>query len=167
MFGDAIMVCPVYEYGARSREIYLPEGVWYDLNKDFAAVSGGSLNADAPYDYIPLYARGGQIVVTGPQIEYTAQEQDGSLTVYVFTGADAQFSLYEDDGVSFAYERGECARIPFVWDEAGAQLTVGEREGSYPGMVLSRGIEVVAVTPEGLQKKSLEYDGSKLCVNFK
>jgi len=163
MFGDAIMVCPVYEYGARSREIYLPDGLWYDLNADFRPVASGRQKAAAPYEYIPLYARGGRIVVCGPEIEYSAQPQDGSLKIYVFTGADAQFSLYEDDGVSFAYERGEYSRIPLKWDESRSLLTIGERQGGYPGMFAEREIEIVVVRPDGKTETAVHYDGSQIC----
>jgi len=168
MFGDAIMVCPVYEYGRRSREVYLPEGTWYELGTgQMAAVEGGRrFTADAPYERIPLYARAGQIVVTGPQIEYTAQPQDGSLHVYVFAGKNAQFSLYEDDGVSYAYENGECSWIPFLWDEASSVLSIGGRRGSWPGMVEARDITVTVVTPNGCRTDGVSYAGAPVTVRF-
>lgn len=167
MFGDAIMVCPVYTYGARSREVYLPEGTWYDLGAgSCAAVQGGRrFTAAAPYEHIPVYARAGQIVVCGPQIEYTSQAQDASLDVYVFAGADAAFSLYEDDGVSYAYENGACSWIPFQWDEKNSLLSIGGRRGSWEGMPGARDIRVTVVTPEGRRSQSVRYEGLKLVID--
>ena len=125
MFGDALMVCPVTEYKARSREVWLPDGLWYDVNDGFKPVLGGrTLVAAAPLEYIPVYARAGQIVVCGPEIQYTAQPQDGSLTVYVFAGADADFTLYEDDGLSYAYERGEYTTLPIHWNDSTRELSI-------------------------------------------
>lgn len=167
MFGDAIMVCPVYEYGARSKEVYLPEGGWYDLHDGFRYIEGGaSFKADAPYEHIPLYARAGQIVPTGRAIEYSAQEQDGALAIYVFGGADASFTLYEDDGLTYRYEKGEFSTIPMHWDEDGRTLTIGERLGAFPGMKESRQVCVKFVAQGKLDNKSVTYDGSAVEIKF-
>ena len=132
MFGDAIMVCPVTEYKARSRKVWLPEGTWYDLHDGFKAIEGGrEITAPAPFEHIPLYAREGSILVCGPDIRYTAQPQDGSLSVYVFSGKDADFTLYEDDGVSYDYEKGKYSTLPMHWDEAQRKLTIGGSEVVY------------------------------------
>lgn len=167
MFGDAIMVCPVYEYGARSKEVYLPEGGWYDLHNGFRYIEGGaSFKADAPYEYIPLYARAGQIVPTGRAIEYSAQEQDGALAIYVFGGADADFTLYEDDGLTYRYEKGEYSTIPMHWDENSRTLTLGERIGVFPGMKESRQVCIKFIAPGQLDSKSVTYDGSAVEIKF-
>lgn len=144
MFGDALMVCPVYQYKARTRRLYLPEGLWYDANDGFKPVLGGRfLTADAPYEHIPVYARAGQIVVCGPDIQFTAQPQDGSLNIFVFAGANADFTLYEDDGVSYAYERGEYKQIPMHWDDATEQFSICNCDG--------RKISVHIVSPSGIK----------------
>lgn len=167
MFGDAIMVCPVYEYGARSKEVYLPEGGWYDLHDGFRYIEeGASFKADAPYEYIPLYARAGQIVPTGRAIEYCAQEQDGALAIYVFGGADASFTLYEDDGLTYRYEKGEYSTIPMNWDENSRTLTLGERLGAFPGMKESRQVCIKFIAPGQLDSKSVTYDGSAVEIQF-
>lgn len=167
MFGDAIMVCPVYEYGARSKEVYLPEGGWYDLHNGFRYIEeGASFKADAPYEHIPLYARAGQIVPTGRAIEYSAQEQDGALAIYVFGGADASFTLYEDDGLTYRYEKGEYSMIPMHWDEDSRTLTLGERLGAFPGMKENRQVCVKFVTPGHLDSKTVTYDGSAAEIKF-
>lgn len=167
MFGDAIMVCPVYEYGARSREIYLPEGGWYDLYDGFRYMEGGaSFNADAPYEHIPLYARAGQIIPTGRPVEYSAQEQDGALTVHVFGGKDADFTLYEDDGLTYRYEKGEYSTIPMQWDEGSRTLTIGQREGKFPGMKESRQVCVKFISQGHIDSKTVTYGGAAMKITF-
>ena len=169
MFGDAFLVCPVYEYKARSREVYLPEGGWYDFNNPRSYLEGGrSITAAAPFEYSPVYVRAGSIVPTGPEIEYTAQEQDGNLRINVYAGADAAFTLYEDDGVSYAYENGAYANIPLRWDDAARTLTVGAREGSFEGMAQTRHLLVCLNTPDGrdVPPQAVVYDGTELTVKF-
>jgi len=78
--------------------------------------------------------RAGSIVPTGPAVQNTGERGDGSLTLHVFTGADDAFSLYEDDGVSRQYLHGAYARVPIAWNEATRTLTIGARQGHYPGM---------------------------------
>ena len=119
MFGPAFMPCPVYEYGARSREVYLPDGIWYDFYTGEVAKGG---TVAAPYGRMPLFVRGGSIVPIGPEIEWTGQG-DGEVLILVYAGADADFTLYLDDGLTYAYERGEYSCINFHWDEAAHKLT--------------------------------------------
>ena len=168
MFGDAFLVCPVYEYQARTREVYLPEGGWYDFNNGRYCEGGDSFIANAPYDHIPVYVREGSIVPMGPDIEYTAQEQDGSLMIYIYGGKDGAFTLYEDDGLTYAYEKGSYSNIPLKWDDAARTLTIGAREGSFEGMKLSRRINAALYTPEGTEDviAFADYDGTETTIKF-
>ena len=70
------------------------------------------------------------------------------LTLYIYSGADAEFTLYEDDGLTFGYEKGAFAEIPLHWDDRAHSLTIGDRKGSYPGMLSSRRLQIVLITPE-------------------
>lgn len=167
MFGDAIMVCPVYEYGARSKEVYLPEGGWYDLHDDFRYMEGGDgFKADAPYEHIPLYARAGQIVPTGIPVEYSAQEQDGALTIYVFGGDDASFTLYEDDGLTYRYEKGEYSTISMQWDESSRTFSLGQRLGTFSGMKESRQVCIRFISQGHLDSKTVTYSGTATEITF-
>lgn len=132
MFGPAIMVCPVYEYGARSREVYLPEGNWYDWYDGHAVEGGRIIEASAPFDRIPVYLKAGSILVTGNPVQGTFEPQN-DLKICINAGADADFVLYEDDGTSYAYENGEYSRVSIHWDDASRKLTFSEREGPFPG----------------------------------
>jgi alpha-D-xyloside xylohydrolase len=96
---------------------------------------------------MPLFVRAGSIVPTGPEIQYTREKLDGPIVLHVFTGADGAFSVYEDDGVSEAFAKGQFARIPVTWNEAARTLSIGAREGSYPGIAAKRAISVRFHTP--------------------
>ena len=147
MFGPSFLVSPIVHYKQRSRNVILPQGLWYDFWSG-QAVAGGSTYADAPYDRIPIHVRAGSIVPIGPDIKYTGERPADPITLVVYTGADGKFSLYEDDGVTNGYERGEFARIPMSWSERSHTVTIGKREGSFKGMLESRTFRVVYVTPD-------------------
>lgn len=160
MFGDAIMVCPVYEYGARSREVYLPAGGWYDLC-DGSFVKGGSrFTAPAPYDRIPLYARAGSIVVTGNEVQSTAEIQN-ELCINVFAGDDARFCLYADDGLTYNYEKGEYAHIDILWDNDTRCLKLSEIKGCTEIMPDYGIFKIRLFTSEGITTSSVAYSGEK------
>ncbi len=165
MFGDAFLVCPVYQYKQRSREVYLPEGLWYEWETGRPVEGGRSLTADAPFERIPVYVRAGQIVPMGPDIQYTAEDDGSTLTLRVYAGSDAEYALYEDDGVSYGYERGEYSWIPFSWDDAKGVLTIGGREGSFPGMARVKSITVEVVSASGLRTLDpIAYEGTEVAV---
>jgi alpha-D-xyloside xylohydrolase len=177
LFGPALLVSPVTEYKARSRPVYLPPtpGGWYDFWTGAAVDGGKSLDAAAPYDGIPLHVRAGSIIPVGPELQYTTEKPADPLTLYVYAGADGQFTLYEDDGTTYAYERGESARIPLRWDEATQTLTIGERAGTFAGMLKERTFEVVLVDPANPvgwgtaapAGKRVRYAGSRVDVQMR
>ena len=167
MFGDAILVCPVYTYKARERQVYLPAGSdWYDANDNYRFYSGGRIiNARAPYEYCPRYWRSGQIVPTGPAIESTAEPQN-DLTITVFTGQDAFYCLYEDEGTNYNYEKGKFSRIGFEWDEGSRTLKIAAREGKFKGMEKKRNFTVKVVSPAGVKVSEVQYDGQPTTLTF-
>ncbi|MBQ2501756.1 MAG: DUF5110 domain-containing protein [Bacteroidales bacterium] len=169
MFGDAFLVCPVCEYEARSREVYLPAGGWYDFSTGAYIQGGARITASAPYDHIPVYVRAGSIIPMGPEIEYTAQQQDGSLDIFIYGGKDGTFTLYEDDGLTYAYEKGAYATVPMTWDDASRTFTLGARQGSYDGMFKERTVRVTLTTPDGTDKDYnavIQYDGQEVSVKL-
>ncbi|MBQ1221932.1 MAG: DUF5110 domain-containing protein, partial [Alistipes sp.] len=162
MLGDALLVCPVYTYKARSREIYLPQGLWYDFYTEKAVQGGRRMTVAAPYERTPLFARGGEIVPMGHPIRYTAERQDHALTINVYTGRNGRFTLYEDDGVSYDYEQGLSTRIPMWWFEKEGRFILGERNGSFPGMVAQRNITVRIISPSGVKEHFVRYAGQRV-----
>ena len=157
MFGPALMVAPVHSYKARSRQVYFPAGTdWYAFETGQKFKGGSEVKVDAPLDRIPVFVRAGAIVPTGPAIQHTGEKLDGPITLLVYAGADGSFDLYEDQGLSYGYERGEFARIPIRWDQKRGVLTIGARAGSYPGMAAQRTINVRWIS--GPNAKAGDFD---------
>jgi alpha-D-xyloside xylohydrolase len=139
MFGPALLVNPVTEYGARSRNVYLPAGTgWYDLKTGSFIEGGRSLTADAPYTDIPVYVREGSIVPFGPEIQYSDEKPADPVWIYVYAGRDASFELYEDENTNTNYEKGAFSIIPLSYREADGTLTLQARKGGFPGMLQKR-----------------------------
>ena len=171
MFGPAFLVSPVTDYQARTPHglsaARRPDG-WYDFWTGTARTARQPSTAAAPYDAIPVHVRAGSIVPLGPELQYTAEKPADPITLYVYAGADGAFTLYEDDGTSYRYERGASARIPIAWDEATRTLTIGAREGSFPGMLARRRFAIVDVrrdrpVPFSFEPnvdRTVEYDGA-------
>ena len=174
MFGPAFMVSPVYCYGARSRSVYFPESEgWYDFYSGKFQRGGERIDVKAPYERVPLYVRAGSIVPFGEDMQYTDEKPAEHILLYVYQGADGEFTLYEDEGVNYNYEQGQYAMIPMEYDDETRTLTLGEREGSFPGMLQERTFTVVVVNkdkPQGfdLRTKGIEvrYTGSKQEIKF-
>lgn len=176
MFGPSILVNPVTEEGATSRKVYLPPAAgWYDFWTGAKLDGGKNINADAPLDRIPLYVKAGSILPLGPEVEYATQSPDAPVTLRIYRGADADFTLYEDEGDSYDYEKGAHATIALHWDEASSTLKIGAREGSYPGMPKTRTFRVVVVGEgkgvgpqmEAGVDKEIQYDGGALNLPLK
>jgi alpha-D-xyloside xylohydrolase len=158
MFGPSLMVAPVYKYKATEREVYFPEANgWYDLYSGKYTEGGQKINVDAPYERMPLFVKEGSIVPFGPEIQYTSEKQADVITLYVYTGKDAEFTLYEDEGVNYNYEKGAFSTIKFNYNEADGKLTIGEANGSFDGMLNSRTFNIVWVSKD----KPVAYDLSK------
>jgi alpha-glucosidase (family GH31 glycosyl hydrolase) len=123
MFGPAFLVAPVTEQGATSREVYLPSGTdWYNYWTNERVHGGQTIKVNAPIDTIPLFVRAGSIVPTGTEIESTSQRQK-IARVRVYPGADADFTLYSDDGTTYAYEKGDFKITQLHWDDAAKKLS--------------------------------------------
>jgi alpha-D-xyloside xylohydrolase len=123
MFGPAFLVAPVTEQGATSREVYLPAGTeWYNYWTNQRLHGGQTINVNAPIDVLPLFVRAGSIVPLGSAIESTNEAQKIER-VRVYPGADAEFTLYDDDGRTYAYEKGESRITHLHWNDAAQKLT--------------------------------------------
>ena len=173
MFGPALMPCPVYEYGARSREVHFPAGGWYDFYTGEYIRGPQKLTVPAPYGTIPLYVRAGSIVPFGPEMEWSDEKPADVIRLYVYSGADADFTLYEDDGLTYAYEKGAYATVPMHWDDSSLTLTLGPRSGSFDGMLASRTFVIVLLDPGSPRVfdpdssgKSVRYEGESVSLTF-
>jgi alpha-D-xyloside xylohydrolase len=175
MFGPSFLVSPVTTYKARSRSVYLPRAAgWYDFWSGASAAGEKAIDVAAPYDSIPVHVRAGSIVPTGPEIMYTGEKPADPIVLWIYAGADGAFTLYEDDGLTYGYEKGASARIPLRWNDATQTLTIGKRQGSFPGMPKQRTFDVVLVSkakPVGFSftpkaDKTLRYAGTAVDVKL-
>lgn len=173
MFGPALLIAPVTVFEARNRQVYLPAGAdWFDAGSGEVVRGGRVIAALAPRERMPLFVRAGSIIPLGAQVQSSGEDPQGTLTLHVFGGADAQFVLYEDDGTSMGYARGEYARIPFTWSQAKRTLVIGAHEGNFPGMKAGRKIEIVlhaGKSPRGdvfeqQPSKTVDYSGSEITI---
>jgi alpha-D-xyloside xylohydrolase len=174
MFGPAILVNPVLKQDATQRSLYLPNApLWYDFWTGESISGGRDVVADAPLARIPLFVRAGSIVPLGPEIEYADQKPDGPIELRIYTGADGTFELYSDEGDNYNYEKGAHAVIPIHWSQTDKTLTIGERAGTYSGMVNEITFHIVWVSRnhgvgegiEGSPDKTAVYRGSVLTVH--
>jgi len=164
MFGPAFLVAPVLEQGATQWPVYAPttRGGWYNFWTGARVASGATGAIDAPIERIPLLVRAGSIVPIGPVEQYSGERPPDDLEIRVYPGADGDFDLYEDEGTNYNYETGSRSTIHFHWDEKDRQLSIGKREGKFPGMLQSRQFHVVAVD-SGVAREVLYGGESKTC----
>jgi alpha-D-xyloside xylohydrolase len=145
LYGPAILVNPVTEPGTTSRHLYLPRARWYDFWDGKATDGGKAVDAPVTLERIPLFVRAGSIVPMGPDVEYAAEKTADPMELRVYRGADGSFTLYEDENDNYDYEKGAYATIPIQWNEGAKTLTIGDRQGSFPGMPAARTFRVVFV----------------------
>lgn len=155
MFGSSILVAPVTKYKARNWPVYLPKhkAGWYDFHSGKYYEGGQKISVDAPLEEMPLFVKAGSIIPTGPEVQYTAEKPADPVTLYVFTGANASTDVYNDEAVNYNYQKGQFEKIKVSYDEASKTLTIGAREGSYPGMLQKRTFEIVWIdkdNPSGI-----------------
>ena len=179
LFGRSLLVAPVVKAqytseevrwqdepvdfsGERSTQVYLPKGTdWYDFWTGERLKGGQTLTRSTHLDTVPLYVRAGGIIPLGPDVQYVSEKPWDALEVRVYPGADGRFTLYEDEGDGYAYEQGACSEIEFTLK--GRTLTVGERRGSFPGMLRERTFRIV--TPDG-RSQEISYDGSSRSIKL-
>ena len=149
MFGKALHVAPVLAAGVDTWPVYLPEtaGGWFDVWTGEHRAGGATHAIPSPIERLPLHAKAGSILPLAPVRQSTAGMTQDTLALYVFPGCDGAFELYEDDGLSLGYQRGECARISVHWDDANSTLRIGECRGSYHGMPPVRHLTIHRVRP--------------------
>ncbi|HLV89289.1 MAG TPA: glycoside hydrolase family 31 protein [Candidatus Sulfotelmatobacter sp.] len=173
MYGPAFLVNPVTEPGAAARSVYFPAGKWYDFWTGESVEGGKALLQPAPIDRLPLYVRAGSIVPMGPELEWSTQKPPDPLEIRIYRGADADFTLYEDENDNYNYEKGAHATIAFHWDEANQKLTIGERKGQFPGMLSKRNFRIVfagktrghGIAEELAPDRTIPYNGQQVTVN--
>lgn len=174
MFGDSILVAPVIEKGARTRQVYLPKGVWHDYWTGRIYEGGQVVDVFAPLDQVPLFVKGGAIIPMAEGKMSTNESMADRLKLHVYAGADGEFALYEDDGYTYAYENGECALTRYAYCDAEHQLRIAPVEGGYMGMPYARAYDIVlhdadmpaeiSVNGNLLGRDAWSYDAGSRCL---
>ena len=177
MFGSALMACPVGEYQKYSRNVYLPKQKgWYDFYTGKHYAGGQTIVADAPFDKIPVFVPEGSILPVGPEMEWSDQKKAELIDLYVYAGKDGSYTLYEDEGTNYNYEKGKYAMIDFKYNDAQKTLTIGARKGSFDGMLQKRRFNVILVNAQNNQGvnlvkapkgKMVKYAGQAVTVKLK
>jgi len=122
---------------------------------------------NCPLDALPVYVRAGSIVPMGPAMHYTSEHLDAPYQIRVYPGADAKFTIYEDDGETYDYEKGQRATYDLVWHNATKTLGIGARQGSFPGMIAERKLTVILVASKGkAASETVTYSGKPIEVKF-
>ena len=143
---------------------YLPKGaLWYDFWTNKTYKGGQTVTLQTSLDRVPMFVRAGSILPLGPEMQYVGEKAWDHLEIRIYPGADGSFTLYEDEGDNYNYEKGVYATIPFSWNDKTSSLTVGSRQGSYPGMLASR--QFTFILPDGTSK-NVSYNGESLTIKF-
>jgi alpha-glucosidase (family GH31 glycosyl hydrolase) len=157
LWGRDVLVAPVVEKGAVSRAVYLPRGAWTDFWTGERQEGGREIERRVDLETTPIYVRAGAVVPMGPVKQYVEERVDGPLTVNVYPGADGSFFLYEDDGRSFNYRRGEWSGVEMKWNDARRTLSLrGAGRAERREMVVKL----------GEQTRSVVFGGRSMEVRF-
>jgi len=148
----------------KSATKYLPKGAtWYDFWTNQQYKGGQDVTLETTLDRVPMFVRAGSILPLGPEMQYVGEKAWDNLEMRVYPGANGSFTLYEDEGDNYNYEKGAYTTITFQWNDSKKQLTIGERKGQYPGMLQKRHFTIVL--PNG-QQKVVDYSGQQMIVNL-
>jgi alpha-D-xyloside xylohydrolase len=194
MFGKSILVAPVVKpmYSkqiisnsdttiigdftkTKTDDVYLPKGAgWIDFWTGEKYEGGQTVAKETPIDIIPLYVKSGAIIPFGPDVQYATEKKWDDLELRIYPGLDGKFTLYEDENDNYNYEKGNYSTINFSWNDSEQTLTIGERTGSFPGMLEERKFRIIKIAKgkgAGIQSvekdyKEISYEGKKIVVEL-
>jgi alpha-glucosidase (family GH31 glycosyl hydrolase) len=158
LWGRDVLVAPVTQEGANNRTLYLPRGTWYDFWTNERMEGGREISRPVDLATMPLYVRAGAILPFGPVKQYATEQTQGPLTVKVYPGVDGEFTLYEDDGVTFDFLKGETMWLQFAWRDRDRRLAISLRPGSKMRAPRRRTVDVT-IPPENL-KREIVFEGN-------
>ena len=162
MWGKNVLVAPVMEKGATTRRVYLPPTAWYDFWTGKRIEGGREISRPVDLETLPLYVRAGSILPLGPVKQFVDERVDGPLSVSIYAGADASFLLYEDDGVSFNYRKGQWSGIQMTWNDSNRKFDMSMAPGSRLMSSEKRTIEMQL----GGITKTVEFAGKPVSMSF-
>ncbi|MBS1788802.1 MAG: glycoside hydrolase family 31 protein [Acidobacteria bacterium] len=164
LWGRDVLVAPVVEKGATTRDVYLPRGDWYDFWTEEKLAGEREVNRAVDLETMPLYVRAGAILPLGPVKQYTGEKVGGPMTLVIYPGADGAFTLYEDDGATFDYRRGEWMKVQLVWNDKRRTLSLQLAQGSKMLPPTHRDIEV-RLASEKVSRK-IVFEGPAITIRL-
>lgn len=159
----------------KSKKVYLPAGaIWYDFWTNSKYNGGQEIEQETTIDKIPLFIKAGSIIPIGPKVQYVNEKKWDELEIRIYEGADGEFTLYEDEGDNYNYEKGKYATITFKWNDSKKILTVSKQKGSFSGMIKERKFKVVkASSKTGISdtaseqvSKIISYNGNEVSIKL-
>lgn len=181
LFGEAIMVSPVVapmyyqanstpiENAAKTRDVYLPKGVWIDFWTGQSHTGGKTITVEAPLSRIPIHVRAGSVIPVAAPMQYASEREDMEITLLVYPGADGDYTYYEDAGEGWGYERGEYTLTHIHWHNDARKMTVERRRGSFPGMQEQRRLKVLVIDNKNAianKPVSVMYEGQAITIDL-
>jgi alpha-glucosidase/alpha-D-xyloside xylohydrolase len=165
LWGRDMLIAPVYQKGAATRNVYLPKGDWYDWWTNTKEIGAKTVTRNVDLSIMPIYVRAGAIIPFDPIRQYTSQVVNEPTTLKVFRGSNGQFTLYEDDGISQDYLKGKASWTSITWSEREKQLTIapGMPKG-FKNEVNSRTFKIQLIP--GNETKTVSYTGQPVKVKF-
>ncbi|HEV8370179.1 MAG TPA: TIM-barrel domain-containing protein [Pyrinomonadaceae bacterium] len=164
LWGRDILVAPVIEKGATTRELYLPLGAWFDFWTGEKVAGGRQIKRGVDLATVPLYVRAGAVIPFGPVKQYTEERVDGPTVLRVYPGADGAFTLYEDDGKTFNFRRGEWTGIRLAWNDKAHRLSLELARGSRLTQSNRRVFDVQLATERATQR--IEFSGRPINIRL-
>jgi alpha-D-xyloside xylohydrolase len=168
MFGPYLLVAPITTPSTSERDVYLPDGLWYDFWTGKLYGGGRYVRAEAPLERIPVFVRAGAVLPLAPYGLKSASERVDSYELRVYPGADGIFELYDDDGETYDYEKGVYALVPIEWVDAERRLVLGEKRGLYELPELAFKVVIVregrgtGIGEEPKPDELIKYKGSRV-----
>ena len=149
----------------KQTQVYLPNGTeWYDFWTAKRYKGGEEVTIESRFDRVPMFVRAGGIIPLGPVMQYVGEKTWENLEIRIYPGANGAFTLYEDEGDNYNYERGIYSTIHMTWNDKTQTLTIGSCKGAYPNMLQQRHFTIVM--PDGKQKE-VEYKGQEIKIVMK
>jgi alpha-D-xyloside xylohydrolase len=163
LFGKNLLVAPVTAPSVTSASVYLPQtkGGWYNFWTEKSLPGAQTAEVSAPLDTIPLFVRAGSILPLGLVQQYYDQQPDSPIELRIYPGADATFTLYDDEGTNYNYETGESSSIVLHWNDRTHELLIDQRIGSFPGMPRERSF-IVHLAGATHHSQTIRYRGEAL-----
>jgi alpha-D-xyloside xylohydrolase len=164
-FGESMMVSFVTEYQKRTKELYLPEGDWFNFWTNEKVSGGKKMTIDAPFNSTPIFVKAGSIIPTGPKVQYAAEQSDEPLRIKVYPGKDADYILYLDDAESYDYEKGEYTELIITYSESKKEVRMKNGKGTYIDFKKNPMDFIIEMIGTDKEEK-LSYQGSEQKVKF-